>query len=130
MTMFFAGNNRFPCQHILRCFNNRSKKRHLEWKMMCVCGPETGKVVKTVLMVDVPLIAFVALTYRFMMEQALVYQIMMWVNVALIPVVNYYLARTAATTTPLDTTTATTVPGTGSRGPGTRICTSSGAASR
>lgn len=97
MTMFFAGNNRFPCQHILRCINNRSPRRHLEWKMMCVCGPETGKVVKTVLMIDVPLIAFASLTYRFMMEQALVYQIMMYAHVALIPLVNYYLARTAAT---------------------------------
>ena len=71
--MFFAGHNKFPCQHILRCIGNRSAKRCLDLKTMCVCGPETGKVVKTVLMINIPLIAFVSLTYGFMMEQALVY---------------------------------------------------------
>ena len=96
--MFFSGKNKFPCQHLLRCcigYNN--SKRCQDLKVMCVCGPETARIIQTFLMINVPLIIFICLTFDFMVQQESVYKALMYTNVGLLPLVNYYLVRTAAT---------------------------------
>lgn len=97
MTIFFIGNNRFPLIQILRCINNKFSKSVLNLKVLCVCGPESGQVLRTVLMINVPLIVFLILTFELIHSFGLAHRLLLYFQIILLFIVNIFLILTAST---------------------------------
>jgi hypothetical protein len=62
MTIFLIGNNKFPLIHLLKCLGNNFSGKIQNLKVSCVFGPESNQVLRTVLMINIPLIIFLILT--------------------------------------------------------------------
>jgi palmitoyltransferase ZDHHC9/14/18 len=98
--MFFVGNNKFPCKKILFCFGNRSHRKKADLQLLCTCGPESKKVAMTLLLMNVPLVLFDILTYKFFYEQGqqnAIWKFLIDLHIILIPIVNLFYTITAST---------------------------------
>ena len=66
-------------------------------RVCCVCGPETNQVIKTVLMINVPIAVFCALSGATLIEEGMPYNIMFYVMLGLLLITNVLLVLTAST---------------------------------
>jgi palmitoyltransferase ZDHHC9/14/18 len=94
MTIFFIGNNRFPCQYFCCCIGMRSSRKAINARMCCVFGPETDQVIKTLLMLNVPIGVFLGLVAdRFLAEES-AYSTLYFAQIALLAVTNVLMMVT------------------------------------
>lgn len=63
--MYFIGNNKFPCKHICCCISNKASKSMADMRVKMTCGPQSGRVALTFVLMNVPLVAFTTLTSGF-----------------------------------------------------------------
>jgi len=90
--MFWIGNNKFPLRQALCCISNRAKKRVTDYKVLCVCGPESGKVAMTFFLFNIPLAMLAAFYWDFFQGDSPVWHFLMTTMAILIPVVDILFA--------------------------------------
>ena len=101
--MYFIGNNKFPCRHICCCLSSKVSKRVADLRVLMTCGPQSGKVTLTFLLTNVPLIAFIILTFNFFYNEAyeyshnIIWRILILCHVALVMLTNIFFFAAAST---------------------------------
>ena len=101
--MYFIGNNKFPCKQLCCCMGSKASKRSADLQVLMTCGPESGKVALTFMLMNVPLIMFLVLTFNFFYKDAYnfshndIWRILIFCHAGLIVLTNIFFFVAAST---------------------------------
>ena len=96
MPIYFIGNNVLPFANMCP-FGYRSSKDKIDYRLCCFCGPETGNLIRTFLMLNIPLGVFFVWSYWVFLNAGSPYDILFYVQVGLLGLTNVLMLVTSGT---------------------------------